>query len=272
MKYISAFVVLVCCSTHHHVRAFLVSTRTRNVPSTRAEAEPQPVLTSVASTAEAFVDDTMLDNLIIPMEEQKLSRLSPTIGLRMRMYWHRYMQLLDTKPVRTKAVTAAVIAALGNVLSQALMAYIRNEAFALDTANLATFTLANLVYVGPWGHYLYEQLWKVGRFMENRFGCSKRQQVVAQVFLDQTVGLCIFFPLYFLSYEIFDALVTGRPPLLMVAQQKCAEKLVSIFLINWKIWPLANLINFGLVPQSLRNLYTSVLGVFWNAFLSLKMA
>ena len=42
-------------------------------------------------------------------------------------------------------------------------------------------------------------------------------------------------------------------------------------LMNWRIWPLANAINFALVPPPLRVLFSNVISVGWNAFLSSSM-
>lgn len=37
---------------------------------------------------------------------------------------------------------------------------------------------------------------------------------------------------------------------------------------NYKLWPLANAINFSLVPLKLRVLFANVVSVFWNMYLS----
>jgi len=37
---------------------------------------------------------------------------------------------------------------------------------------------------------------------------------------------------------------------------------------NYKIWPLANLINFSVVPLKFRVLFANVISVFWNMYLS----
>jgi hypothetical protein len=37
---------------------------------------------------------------------------------------------------------------------------------------------------------------------------------------------------------------------------------------SWHFWPLANLVNYSVVPLSLRVLYVSALGLLWQGYLS----
>ena len=37
---------------------------------------------------------------------------------------------------------------------------------------------------------------------------------------------------------------------------------------SWSFWPLANVVNFGLVPLPFRVLYNNSLSLFWNAYLT----
>jgi hypothetical protein len=55
----------------------------------------------------------------------------------------------------------------------------------------------------------YELLWAFGEGLKRRFPKSfenKSSQALAQVFLDQTVGVAIFFPLYFFVFECIESL------------------------------------------------------------------
>jgi hypothetical protein len=36
---------------------------------------------------------------------------------------------------------------------------------------------------------------------------------------------------------------------------------------SWKVWPIAQLINFALVPSNLRILYLNLVGFFWGIFM-----
>lgn len=60
-------------------------------------------------------------------------------------------------------------------------------------------------------------------------------------------------------------------PTLMNAVHKCQLDMWSIVLMNWRIWPLANVINFGVVPQQLQVLFNQILSFFWCIYMSTRM-
>jgi Mpv17 / PMP22 family len=45
----------------------------------------------------------------------------------------------------------------------------------------------------------------------------------------------------------------------------------SIVLMNWRIWPLANVLNFGLVPIQLQVLVNQLLSFFWCIYISTRI-
>lgn len=45
-------------------------------------------------------------------------------------------------------------------------------------------------------------------------------------------------------------------------------KIWSTMLGCWRVWPVANLINFAFVPANLRVLFMNVIGLGWNIYLS----
>lgn len=158
----------------------------------------------------------------------------------MRSLYERYLELLATRPIQTKAVSAAVISAIGNILGQLICAFVRNEAFCINSAHVVTFALINLLYVGPIFHAMYEQLWKVGAFMEARWGSSKLEQVCAQILLDQTFRALVFFPLYFVAFEFCEAFVGARSTYTVSAStnQATVVPLVSSQICFWLLFLL----------------------------------
>jgi hypothetical protein len=71
-----------------------------------------------------------------------------------------------------------------------------------------------------------------------------------------------------LSCTIFYFLV----PDLMTALQICRAELPAILLAQYKVWPAVNWINFTYVPEPLRVLVSGVVALFWNVFLTAKVA
>ena len=48
----------------------------------------------------------------------------------------------------------------------------------------------------------------------------------------------------------------------------CENKLWEALLTNWKIWPIATMINLTYVPMQYRVLFANFIGLFWNMYLS----
>jgi uncharacterized membrane protein YkgB len=81
---------------------------------------------------------------------------------------------------------------------------------AFKWARWRTFMLTGLLYEGPWMSFWYKGLTKLGRWMESKFQSGPRQQVLGQVVADQTLGVVLFYPVFFLVYECMSAILTGQ--------------------------------------------------------------
>lgn len=134
---------------------------------------------------------------------------NPRVSVLRRSY-EAYEHLCATKPFITKSITASIIVAIGNIISQSLQATLRVQRLHLNLSQVGAFALTGLLYIGPFYHVWYEQLWRLGDWMEARYGCSKAQQTLAQNFADQSLGVAVFFPIYFFVYEVFEALMSWR--------------------------------------------------------------
>lgn len=124
--------------------------------------------------------------------------------------YQSYLRAIEEKPFLTKGITAAVVNFFGDLLAQSLEASKAGTAFVPNWIRLQGFFLCGLIYTGPYVHAWYQQLWKVGNWMQRKYDAPKQVQTIAQLVLDQTLGVCIFFSTYFYVYEIIDALVRRR--------------------------------------------------------------
>lgn len=61
-------------------------------------------------------------------------------------------------------------------------------------------------------------------------------------------------------------------PVLANAWNKCVEQLQSVFVMQYKVWPVVNLFIFAFIPEKLRVLAGNIAAVFWNAFLCTRVA
>jgi hypothetical protein len=125
-----------------------------------------------------------------------------------------YSDLLKSRPFLTNGVTAGLLAAAGDFMAQSEAIHVAHAAMAVtipfNGARMLTFALTGLLFEGPWMYFWYEVLWKMGSWMENNWKTGPRLQVAAQIFVDQSIGVFIFFPLYFMVYECIGAFLSGR--------------------------------------------------------------
>lgn len=112
----------------------------------------------------------------------------------------------------------------------------------------------------------------MGRYVKRKYNASAQTQTTVQVLLDQTIGVAIFFPLYFFVFEIVSSIAALRVPDLSLARHTCATQLRSVIVTQYSLWPAANWCIFRYVPEPLRVLATSVVNVFWNAYLCTRVA
>lgn len=76
---------------------------------------------------------------------------------------------------------------------------------------------------------------------------------------------------FLLSIIDFLFVVIVKVPMIRTALEKCRLDLWSIAIMNWRIWPLTNLINFGIVPYQFRVLVNQIVSFFWFAYLSTRV-
>jgi hypothetical protein len=127
--------------------------------------------------------------------------------------YRKYLDLCVTRPWPTKAVSGGVVAGLGAILSQGMAAAGAGVPLTINWHQLQSFALAGLLFEGPYMHWWYEQLWRMGRWLEAQKGIqalNSRFLTMAQILVDQTIGVAIFFPAYFYAYEIAQSMVLLR--------------------------------------------------------------
>lgn len=217
--------------------------------------------------------------------------------------YNRYMNLLDTCPLLTKSISSGIVSVLGDALAQWIEATKAQLPFILNWTRLLSFFVCNTFFVGPFLHLWWNQVSKFGNWLETRYQCSKRVQILAQVLVDQTVGVAVFFPTYFYAFELAEGLVSLKGefcqllscrkidgpnhhsltflslspaativPLLANASTKCTQELMPVLLMQYRVWPLVTFIIFAYVPESLRVLAGNVVAVIWNAWLCTRVA
>ena len=124
--------------------------------------------------------------------------------------YRKYVKLSERRPYPTKAISASIIVGIGAVLSQWIQATSGGIPLVLDWHQIRSFALTGLLFEGPYLHWWYEQLFKLGRYLVDSAGLSSRAMTVAQIAVDETIGVMIFFPAYFFAFELTQSMLLLR--------------------------------------------------------------
>lgn len=199
-----------------------------------------------------------------------------------------YMNWLDQKPLTANAISAGIIAAMGDTLAQLIECRVGTATSSSTTCGIGgigsrlnilrtvSFATSGIVFVGPYLHIFYGYLWSLGSHLQRRYNTSRRQQVFVQVLLDQTIGIILFYPLYYYVYEYCEAIfgLQALGPVVERATSKMMQNgnLMAVFLANWALWIPAQICTFWFVPERLRVIASNIVSVLWNCFLCTKVA
>jgi len=182
-----------------------------------------------------------------------------------------YQQSFETHPYRTLAVTNGSLNALGDIVAQASQRALGDKAIEEQHR----YDLARTFRFFCFGFGLGPFIGKWNLFLERRFplrtvagsaGKVSARALSKRVAMDQLVmapaGIAVFIG----SMGIME----GRS--LSQIQQKAADLYIPALTANWKVWPLAQLINFRYMPLPYRVPFQSTCGVFWTLYLSILNA
>jgi hypothetical protein len=181
-----------------------------------------------------------------------------------------YSTKLDTHPLLTKAISSGLIAGSGDFLCQ-LFVDKRNvvededdgkktssRLAGWDPARTGRFAILGAFLVAPGIHYWYNAL-----SMRLVPGAVTVSNVIKRVALDQFVFTPIFLQVWLSGLWTME----GETPLEAIPS-RMMEATPTILVANWILWIPAQIINFRTVPVKYQVLYSNVVALFWNVYLS----
>lgn len=163
-----------------------------------------------------------------------------------------YDVALKTRPVITKALTAAVGFALGDFIAQ-----LGERPGFFDPFRCLRLSLYGLLVDGPVGHQWYKLL---DKHVFPRTPTSLRA-VLTKTAADQLLWAPVMTVVFFAFLKALE----GRPDLIAGTVQ---SKLVKTLVANYMLWPLAHFVSFRWVPTDYRIPFNNAVSVVWNAYLS----
>ncbi|CCM02191.1 uncharacterized protein FIBRA_04270 [Fibroporia radiculosa] len=181
-----------------------------------------------------------------------------------------YQQSFEHHPYGTLAITNGALNALGDIIAQ------MTEKFSgpqrrhwqydvLRTFRFFAFGVGMGPLIGRWNFFLERHFplrFQSSALASNTERVSMRalsKRVGADQLIMAPIGLSIFIG----SMGIME----GRdgPHI----QRKYTDLLVPVLITNWKVWPIAQLINFRYMPLPYRVPFQSTCGIFWTLYLSI---
>ncbi|XP_074272003.1 peroxisomal membrane protein PMP22-like [Silene latifolia] len=165
-----------------------------------------------------------------------------------------YMKQLQQHPLRTKAITAGVITAISDIVSQKLSGIQK-----IQIRRLLLKVLFGCAYLGPFGHFFHMLLDKIFK------GKKDPKTVAKKVVFEQLTSSPINNILFMVYY---GCVVEGRP--WSQVKRKLKTDYPSVQLTAWTFWPVFGWINYQYVPLHLRVVFQSMIGFCWGIFLNLR--
>ncbi|ODV90898.1 hypothetical protein CANCADRAFT_11323, partial [Tortispora caseinolytica NRRL Y-17796] len=138
----------------------------------------------------------------------------------------------------------------------------------MSMVNIPVFSFQRLARFTVWGFILSPFQYNWFNFLEWMFPMTERVFVPAlkRVATDQL----LYSPVSLAAFFAYSTISTGG------GYDAVCRKMKLMFLPTMKVlymvWPLAQLINFCLVPLKFQIPFSSTVGIFWNAYLSLADA
>ncbi|CAK9864150.1 unnamed protein product [Sphagnum jensenii] len=163
--------------------------------------------------------------------------------------------MTERNPVRTKAITAAILNFLGDFFCQLVI----EKNGKLDVKQTAVITFLGLVLVGPMLHIWYLTLSKV-------FTAMGVKGTVIRLLLDQFCCLpLVFLPAFIAVFS--SSLLTFENRTFDIIP-KLQQDWKPAVIANCKLWVPFQFINFLVVPQRLQVAFANVVALAWNIYLS----
>ncbi|CAG9333391.1 unnamed protein product [Blepharisma stoltei] len=168
-----------------------------------------------------------------------------------------YNRSLNARPLLTKSISTFCTVGLGDALSQYIESKIHNRPFIqnFDFTRYLKLSLFGGFYLGPILHNWYGLLAVL-------FPQKGVVSTVKKVFLDQTLFSS------FVICSFFTAVPLMNNAGLSAGVTKIKEDFWEALKMNWRIWPLAMVINFNFVPLHFQVLFVNFVALFWNSYLS----
>ncbi|KAJ6656568.1 hypothetical protein lerEdw1_003455 [Lerista edwardsae] len=181
----------------------------------------------------------------------------PESGQLPRKLLLRYLILLRLYPVLTKAVSSAILSALGSLLSQVIekSQRKRDPSRGLDLKGPLRFAIYGLLFTGPLSHYFY-------LYLEKLVPSDVPLALVKRLLIDRLIVAPAFLVVFFFVMNALEGKNTS------VFVKKMKSSYWAALKMNWKVWTPVQFINLTYVPMQFQVLFGNLVALFWFAYLA----
>jgi len=177
----------------------------------------------------------------------------------------QYMQALQKNPIRTKAMTSAVLNMISDLVAQAITIFNPNN----DNKNNKSFDLIRTLkfgcfgalVTGPYFHFWYEL---VGNFFK---GMEGEKVYLYKILADRFVATPIFFCLFY-TWSALTSLPQDKWSVAVLSD--IDKKLAPTVVNSLFLYVPAQYYNFKYVPLLFRVLFGNLVSLIWNVYFSIK--
>ncbi|KAL3521966.1 hypothetical protein ACH5RR_014800 [Cinchona calisaya] len=166
----------------------------------------------------------------------------------------QYLFQLQKHPLRTKAITAGVLSALSDIVSQKLSGIQK-----LQLRRLLLKVIFGAAYLGPLGHYFH-------MFLDKLFKGKKDTKTVAKKVVVEQLTISPLNNMIFMIY--YGLVIEGRP--WMHVKSKIKKEYPAVQYTAWTFWPVVGWINHQYLPLELRVVFHSMIAFCWGIYLNLR--
>lgn len=167
-----------------------------------------------------------------------------------------YVKALDKHPYLMEAFQVSTLMGAGDLLTQTVIDK-RRTVGEINWIRTGQFAGVGFFFVGPLLRFWFIKLDKI---------VSKNQSVMKRtakkVFLDQIV----VDPPFLVVFTVVLSAVQGMNTVQI--KERLRNDFLDVLKTNWMIWPVAQCINFALIPLRYQVIFVEFIAIFWNAYLS----
>lgn len=168
-----------------------------------------------------------------------------------QIFGNKYASLLESSPILTKSLTAALIFGLSDWTAQKL------EKKKLDRLRTFSTVLVGLLYFGPAAHAWYDMIFRL--FPKTSLVSTLQKAALGQMIFGPSFT-CVFFAASLIQCGNFS---------LGTWLAKIKSDLFGAWAAGLGFWPLVDLVSYSLLPPQWIPLFVNLCSFIWTVYLSL---